>query len=145
MNYVRGPSLRLRAGAVALILGLFAPLGVAVPDAAASGFLEAAPNPFCQAMIGTHPTPPTNNSASAYHLFARQYLHYYVTLQSEAKDHNATISLKLLVPILKVEARSATMKSLAGYIAAHQVIWAREWQVFDKSVVACAAWAVNLL
>ena len=145
MSHVCGPSLRLRVGAVALVLGLFAPLGVAVGDAAASGFLDAAPNPFCQAMIGTHPTPPTNNSASAYHLFAKQYLHYYLKLQSEAKDHNATNSLKLLVPILKVEARSANMKSLAGYVGAHQVTWAREWQVFDKSVVVCAAWAVNLL
>ena len=145
MRPVRKHSLALRVGAVALILGLVAPLGIAVTDATASPNLFAAPNPYCQAMIGTHPTPPTTNAASAYHLFAKQYLHYYLKLQSEAKDHNARISLKLLIPILKVEARSTNMKGLARYVVANQVTWAREWQVFDKSVVACAAWAVNLL
>ena len=145
MTHARGHSLTRRVGATALILGLVAPLGIAVTDAGASSVLFAAPNPYCQAMIGAHPMPPTNNSASVYHLFAKHYLHYYMKLQGEAKDPNAKISLKLLVPILTVEARSTNMKSLRGYVNAHQVTWAREWQVFDKSVVACGAWAVNLL
>jgi hypothetical protein len=49
------------------------------------------------------------------------------------------------VPILKVEAKSSNMKSLGIYIGTRQETWALEWQDFDKTVVVCADWAVNLL
>lgn len=128
-----------------LLVASVTPWGVAFNAGAASAMRLASANPFCQSMIGTHPAPPTNSRASAYHHFAKQYLAYYVKLQREAKDLNAKSSLRLLLPILKVEAGSTNMKSLAEYVAANELTWAREWQVFDKSVVTCARWAVALL
>ena len=140
-----GKSLKGRLGVATLIVTLIAPLGVSVNPAAAGRIRFASADPFCQALIATHPSAPTNNNPSVYHRFAKRYLSYYVKLQTEARDPNARSSLKMLVPILRVEARSANMKSLAGYVAASQVRWVREWLVFDKSVITCAAWAVNLI
>ena len=96
-------------------------------------------------MIADHPTPPTNNNAVAYHTWAKQNLKYFEHLQSEANTAIAKSSLRVLVPILKVEATSSNMKSLGAYVASHQVTWVRGWTDFDKTVVVCAKWAIDLL
>jgi hypothetical protein len=96
-------------------------------------------------MIADHPSPPTNNSAAAYHAWAKKNVKYFEHLRSEANTPIAKRSLRVLVPILKFEATSSNMKSLGGYVSAHQITWAREWQDFDKTVVVCAKWAVDLL
>jgi len=47
---------------------------------------------------------------------AKQNLKYFEHLQSEANTSVAKSSLRVLVPILKVEAKSSNMKSLGTYI-----------------------------
>ena len=145
MTHDRWSAIKGRFGVATIVVALIVPFGVADNRVAASPVLSASPNPFCQAMVATHPTPPTNYSATAYHQFAKKYLSYYLKLQAVTKDPNARSSLKLLVPILRADSRTTNMKSLARYVAVNQLTWAREWQVFDKSVIACAKWAVNLL
>jgi hypothetical protein len=102
-------------------------------------------NPYCQSMIADHPTPPTTNNPRTYHVWAKQNLKYFEHLQAEANTPIAKSSLRVLVPILKVEAKSSNLKALGAYVVAQQVTWVREWQDFDKTVVVCAQWAVNLL
>jgi hypothetical protein len=96
-------------------------------------------------MIADHPSPPTNNSATVYHAWAKQNLKYFEHLQAEANTKVAKSSLKVLVPILRHESKASNMKMLGAYVASQQVTWAREWQDFDKTVVVCAKWAVDLL
>jgi hypothetical protein len=57
----------------------------------------------------------------------------------------AKSSLRILVPILKFEARSSNRKTLGAYVRSKEVTWTEQWQAFDVTVVACAKWAVNLL
>jgi hypothetical protein len=116
----------------------------ASPSGAAT-FKSSTINNYCESMIADHPTPPTNNNPAAYHAWAKQNLKYFEHLRSEANTAIAKSSLRILVPILKVEATSSNMKSLANYVGSHQVTWAREWQDFDKTVIVCAKWAVDLL
>jgi hypothetical protein len=117
---------------------------VTSPSGAAT-WKVASVNNYCESMIAVHPSPPTNDNASTYHGWAKRNLKYFEHLQSEATTATAKRSLRVLVPILKVEAKSSNMKTLASYVEGHQVTWAREWQDFDKTVVACAKWAVDLL
>lgn len=111
----------------------------------AATFKWATANPYCQSMIANHPSPPTNNNPHAYHVWAKQNLKYFEHLQAEANTSVAKNSLRVLVPILKVEAKSSNMKALGTYVVAKQVTWTRGWLDFDKTVVVCAKWAVNLL
>jgi pyruvate kinase len=120
-------------------------MGVSALPSGASTYHSASINNYCESMIADHPTPPTNNNAAAYHAWAKQNLKYFEHLQSEANTSIAKSSLRVLVPILKFEAKVSNMNSLGAYIGAHQVTWAREWQDFDKTVVVCAKWAVDLL
>ena len=115
------------------------------PTSDAATLRETSVNPYCESMIADHPSPPTNNSPIAYHAWAKQNLKYFEHLQSEANTSVAKSSLRVLVPILKVEAKSSNMKSLGNYIGTRQEPWALEWEDFDKTVVVCADWAVNLL
>jgi hypothetical protein len=111
----------------------------------ATTFHEASVNPYCQAMIATHPSPPTNGNPALYHLWAKENLKYFEKLQSEATMAKGKSSLRVLVPILRYEARSTNMKTLGAYVRSKQSIWMVQWQDFDVTVVACAKWAVNLL
>lgn len=76
-------------------------------------------------MIADHPSPPTNNNAHTYHAWAKQNLKYFEHLQAEANTSIARSSLRVLVPILKVEAKTSNMKTLGTYVVAEQVTWAR--------------------
>jgi hypothetical protein len=116
----------------------------AAPSGAAT-LKWATVNPYCESMIANHPTPPTNNKATAYHAWAKQNLRYFEHLESEANTSIAKSSLRVLVPILKVEAKASNMKTLGTYVQSNQVTWVREWTDFDKTVVVCAKWAVDLL
>jgi hypothetical protein len=111
----------------------------------ASTLKLATVNPYCESMIASHPSPPTNNNAATYHSWAKVNLKYFEHLKSEATTPIARSSLKALVPILKIEAKSSNMQTLAPYISREQVTWIREWQDFDKTVIVCAKWAVDLL
>jgi hypothetical protein len=111
----------------------------------AATFKSATVNPYCESMIANHPSPPTNDDPTMYHAWAKANLKYFEHLQHEANTSTAKSSLRLLVPILKVEAKSSNMKTLGSYVTSEQVTWAREWQDFDKTVVLCAKWAVDLL
>jgi hypothetical protein len=111
----------------------------------AATFKSATINPYCESMIANHPTPPTNNVPTAYHAWAKLNLKYFEHLQSEANTSIAKSSLRVLVPILKVEAKSSNMKTLGPYVTSKEVTWDREWTDFDKTVVVCAKWAVDLL
>jgi hypothetical protein len=111
----------------------------------ASTIRWASVNPYCESMIADHPSPPTNNSATAYHAWAKENLKYFERLQSEANTKIAKSSLRVLVPILRYEAKASNMKTLGTYVTSRQVTWARERQDFDKTVVVCAKWAVDLL
>jgi hypothetical protein len=128
---------------VALALACCALLSAA--PAGATTFREASVNPYCQAMIATHPSPPTNGNPSLYHLWAKENLKYFEKLQSEATMAKAKSSLRVLVPILKYEARLTNLKTLGAYVRSKQISWIVQWQDFDVTVVACAKWAVNLL
>jgi hypothetical protein len=143
---LNGPRARraFRAIAVASVPGA-AMTSFGAPTSDAATLRETSVNPYCESMIADHPSPPTNNSPIAYHAWAKQNLKYFEHLQSEANTSVAKSSLRVLVPILKVEAKSSNMKSLGTYIGTRQETWAPEWQDFDKTVVVCADWAVNLL
>ncbi len=130
------------AGAVAVALALGALL---VPSAGATTGREVSVNPYCQAMIASHPTPPTSGAATIYRRWAREHLGYFEKLQKEATMAQAKNSLRVLVPILRYEARSTNMKTLDAYVQSKALTWLLQWQIFDVTVVACAKWAVNLL
>ena len=118
-----------------------APFGVAGASAAEL----AAPNPFCQAMIATHPQPPTGTDYAAYHMFAKRYLSYYRKLASEAPSAAVKRELTQLISIMKVEAATTSRSRLAAYVDANQVTWASDWTLFARAIVACGKWVVNLL
>jgi hypothetical protein len=118
---------------------------VGASSSGATSFRSSSINNYCESMIADHPTPPTNNNARAYHAWAKQNLKYFEHLQSEANTAIAKSSLRVLVPILRVEAATSNKRSLGSYIAMHEVTWVREWTDFDKTVVVCAKWAVDLL
>jgi hypothetical protein len=128
---------------VALALFCSALLGAA--PAGATTYRVASVNPYCEAMIATHPSPPTNSNPALYHRWAKENLKYFEKLQSEATMAKGKSSLRVLVPILKYEARSTNMKTLGAYVKSKQITWMMQWQDFDVTVVACAKWAVNLL
>jgi len=110
---LNGPRARraFRAIAVASVPGAaMTSFGASTSDAAT--LRETSVNPYCESMIADHPSPPTNNSPIAYHAWAKQNLKYFEHLQSEANMSVAKSSLRVLVPILKVEAKSSNMKSL---------------------------------
>src|ERR1035438_4119295 len=75
-------------------------------SSSAATFKSATINPYCESMIANHPTPPTNNVPTAYHVWAKQNLKYFEHLQSEANTSIAKSSLRVLVPILKVDRKS---------------------------------------
>ncbi|MEO9180406.1 MAG: hypothetical protein ABI298_02005 [Acidimicrobiales bacterium] len=127
---------------VALTLGCAL---LAAGSAGASTFQVAGVNPYCQAMVATHPSPPTNNNPALYHRWAMENLTYFERLESEATMAKGKSSLRVLVPILKFEARSTNMKTLGAYLKSKEITWVVQWQDFDVTVVACAKWAVNLL
>jgi hypothetical protein len=127
--------------AMALVWGALS----AVAPAGATTWHEASVNPYCQTMIATHPSPPTNGNPALYHHWAKENLKYFEKLQSEATMAKAKSSLRVLVPILKYEARSTNTKSLRAYVASKEITWILQWQTFDVTIVACAKWAVNLL
>lgn len=124
--------------------GMMATAFVAAPSGAAT-FKWATVNPYCESMIADHPSPPTNDNATMYHAWAKKNLKYFEHLKSEANTSIAKSSLRVLVPILKVEAKASNMKTLGNYVQSLQVTWVREWTDFDKTVVVCAKWAVDLL
>ena len=128
-----------------VVLGLVWSAVPAVVPVGATPWHEASVNPYCQAMIATHPSPPTNGNPAIYHLWAKENLRYFEKLQSEATTANAKSSLRVLVPILKYEARATDMKGLGIYVQSKGTTWTAQWQVFDVTVIACAKWAVNLL
>lgn len=141
---VRSNGILGRLGTV-VVVGTLAITSVGASSSGAASFRSSTINNYCESMIADHPTPPTNNNASAYHRWAKQNLKYFEHLQSEANTPIAKSSLRVLVPILKVEAASSNKRSLGTYIENHQVTWVREWTDFDKTVVVCAKWAVDLL
>ncbi len=106
---------------------------------------SAAPNPFCQVMIATHPQPPTGTTASTYRSFARQYLPYYRGLAVVAPSAMIRRDLHQVIAIMKLEAGPTSNATLEKLVAKNQVTWARDWTLFTTAVVACARWAVNLL
>jgi hypothetical protein len=118
---------------------------LAAAPAGATTYQVASVNPYCQAMIATHPSPPTNGNPALYHRWAKENLKYFEKLQSEATMAKGKSSLRVLVPILKYEARSTNMKTLGAYVKTKEIMWMLQWQAFDVTVVACAKWAVNLL
>jgi hypothetical protein len=144
LNERRNRILGRAFGAVVLV-GTLAIAFVDVSPSGAATFKSSTINNYCESMIADHPTPPTNNNAAAYHAWAKQNLKYFEHLQSEANTAIAKSSLRVLVPILKVEATSSNKKSLGAYIASHEVTWVRGWTDFDKTVVVCAKWAIDLL
>lgn len=111
---------------------------IVAPSSGAATLKWASVNPYCESMIADHSSPPTNDNPTAYHNWAKQNLKYFEHLQSEANTPVAKSSLRVLVPILKVEAKTSNVKTLATYVDGKQVTWAREWQDFDKTVVVCA-------
>ena len=127
---------------MALILGWAL---LAAAPASASTYQEASVNPYCQAMIATHPSPPTNENPALYHHWAKENLKYFERLQSEATMAKGKSSLRVLVPILKYEARSTNTRTLGAYVKSKEITWVLQWQAFDVTVVACAKWAVDLL
>lgn len=131
-------------GAAALVGALAVTCAVSSPSGAAT-FKSSTINNYCESMIANHPTPPTNSNAATYHAWAKQNLKYFEHLQSEANTAIAKSSLHVLVPILKFEAAPAHAKALNSYVVSHETTWVREWTDFDKTVVVCAKWAVDLL
>jgi hypothetical protein len=137
---------RVRRVLLALgLVGTLASAWVGVGPSGVTTYQSASVNNYCESMIAGHPSPPTNDNAAAYHAWAKKNLKFFQHLQSEAKSATAKSYLRVLVPILKVEAKSTNMKTLSGYIANQQLTWAHEWVEFDESVVVCAKWAINLL
>jgi hypothetical protein len=135
---------RMRCVALAVVMTgtvTLAPLGVA----GASTRVLAAPNPFCQAMIATHPQPPTGTAYLTYHSFARKYLSYYRKLAAEAPNAAVKHELTQLIAIMTYESATTSRSKLAAYVNANQVTWASDWTLFARAIVACGKWIVNLL
>ncbi len=124
---------RLVVGAI-----VSATLGVAAlagPSGASSA--SAAMSPFCKTLTSFHPKAPPGTNYVAYRAWAKTYLPFFKKLASQAPNKATKTVLNEMVQIMQYESTAVNTKTLAAYVAAHNVTWNKGWKAFASAVMSC--------